>query len=77
MDIITLSASFLCIRYVVSYAENNYGEPQRLTQGGYSHAVTLNEVKKNTDDTAINKASSRYSDHEKAESQDKEVSLLL
>lgn len=30
--------------YVVSYAEPNYGEPQRLTQGGYSHAVTLNEV---------------------------------
>ena len=35
---------FLCTRYVVSYAEPNYGEPQRLTQAGYSHAVTLNEV---------------------------------
>ena len=31
---------------MVSYAEPNYGEPQRLTQAGYSHAVTLNEVKK-------------------------------
>ena len=29
---------------MVSYAEPNYGEPQRLTQAGYSHAVTLNEV---------------------------------
>lgn len=46
MDVITLSVTFLCIRYVVSYAEHNCGEPQRLTQGGYSHAVTLNEVKK-------------------------------
>ena len=32
-------------RYVVSYAESNYSEPQRLTQSGYSHAVSLNEVK--------------------------------
>lgn len=35
-------------RYVVSYAESNYSEPQRLTQAGYSHAVSLNEVKSET-----------------------------
>lgn len=36
------------LRYVVSYAESNYSEPQRLTQAGYSHAVSLNEVKSET-----------------------------
>ena len=35
-------------RYVVSYAQSNYSEPQRLTQAGYSHAVSLNEVKSET-----------------------------
>ncbi|XP_020608340.1 dipeptidyl peptidase 9-like [Orbicella faveolata] len=29
--------------YVVSYVESDYSEPQRLTQSGYSHAVSLNE----------------------------------
>ena len=32
----------------MSYAEANYNEPQRLTQAGYSHAVSLNEVKSET-----------------------------
>lgn len=35
---------FCSFSYVVSYAQHGYGEPQRLTQSGFSHAVTLNEV---------------------------------
>ena len=42
--VICLLVPFYSFRYVVSYAQHGYVEPQRLTQGGFSHAATLNEV---------------------------------